>query len=77
MELGYAITLHKAQGSQFPRIIIALENGRIADRAWLYTALTRAETEVHVVGRGGDFRNITKRLALAVYGPIQDIKPTK
>lgn len=31
MELGYAITLHKAQGSQFPRIIIALQKGRIVD----------------------------------------------
>ncbi len=28
MELGYAITLHKAQGSQFPRIIIALQKGK-------------------------------------------------
>ncbi|WP_425609345.1 ATP-binding domain-containing protein [Vibrio tubiashii] len=45
MELGYAITLHKAQGSQFPRIIIALQNGRIVDRAWLYTAITRAEVK--------------------------------
>ncbi|MGC3836069.1 exodeoxyribonuclease V subunit alpha [Moritella viscosa] len=32
MELGYAITLHKAQGSQFPRIIIALQKGRIVDK---------------------------------------------
>lgn len=33
MELGYAISLHKAQGSQFPRIIIALQKGKIVDRA--------------------------------------------
>lgn len=49
MEVGYAITLHKAQGSQFPRIIIALQKGKIVDRAWLYTAITRAEEEVHIV----------------------------
>jgi exodeoxyribonuclease V alpha subunit len=61
MELGYAITLHKAQGSQFPRIIIALQKGRIVDRAWLYTAITRAEAEVHIVGREEDFRGITER----------------
>lgn len=60
MELGYAITLHKAQGSQFPRIIIALQNGRIVDRAWLYTAITRAETEIHIVGSVEDFRAITE-----------------
>lgn len=60
MELGYAITLHKAQGSQFPRIIIALQNGRITDRAWLYTAITRAETEIHIVGSEEDFKAITE-----------------
>tara|TARA_R110001583_G_scaffold100991_1_gene247315 strand:- start:17413 stop:19056 length:1644 start_codon:yes stop_codon:yes gene_type:complete len=50
MELGYCITLHKAQGSQFSCIIIALKKGRIVDRAWLYTAITRAEAEIHIVG---------------------------
>ena len=59
MELGYAITLHKAQGSQFPRIIIALQNGKIVDRAWLYTAITRAEAEIHIVGSIENFRTIT------------------
>ena len=55
MELGFAITLHKAQGSQFPRIIIALQSGKIVDRAWLYTAITRAESEIHIVGSRQDF----------------------
>jgi len=59
MELGYAITLHKAQGSQFPRIIVALQKGRIVDRAWLYTAITRAESEIHIVGSEDDFKYIT------------------
>ena len=60
MELGYAITLHKAQGSQFPRIIIALQKGRIVDRAWLYTAITRAESEIHIVGSRDDMKRITE-----------------
>lgn len=60
MERGYAITLHKAQGSQWPRIIIALKAGRIVDRAWLYTAITRAEAEVHIVGNAHEFEKITK-----------------
>ncbi|MCQ6453604.1 helicase C-terminal domain-containing protein, partial [Vibrio parahaemolyticus] len=46
MELGYSITLHKAQGSQFQRIIIALQKGRIVDLDWLYTEITRAESEI-------------------------------
>ncbi|WP_246853893.1 AAA family ATPase [Vibrio crassostreae] len=60
MELGYAITLHKAQGSQFPRIIIALQKGRIVDRAWFYTAITRAESEIHIVGNRDDMKQITE-----------------
>lgn len=60
MELGYAITLHKAQGSQFPRIIIALQRGKIVDRAWLYTAITRAESEIHIVGTEDDFKATTE-----------------
>jgi exodeoxyribonuclease V alpha subunit len=60
MRLGYCITLHKAQGSQFPRIIIALQKGRIVDRAWIYTAITRAEHGVHIVGSATEFASITK-----------------
>jgi len=60
MKLGHAITLHKAQGSQFPRIIIALQKGRIVDHTWLYTAITRAESEIHIVGSASDFAEITK-----------------
>jgi exodeoxyribonuclease V alpha subunit len=60
MELGYGITLHKAQGSQFPRIVVALKSGKIVDRAWLYTAITRAESEIHIVGSEDDFKPIIR-----------------
>lgn len=50
LELAYAITLHKAQGSQFKRVIIALTNSKQLDRSWLYTAITRATEHVHIVG---------------------------
>lgn len=65
MELGYAITLHKAQGSQFPRVIVGLGVGNnhsrsLIDRAWIYTAITRAEAEVHLVGREENFRAIVE-----------------
>lgn len=50
LQLAYSITLHKAQGSQFPVVIVALDNSGLIDRSWLYTAITRAEVEVHVVG---------------------------
>tara|TARA_B110000091_G_scaffold214380_1_gene267398 strand:- start:7077 stop:7601 length:525 start_codon:yes stop_codon:yes gene_type:complete len=63
IELGYAITLHKAQGSQFPRIIVVLKSGLITDRSWLYTAITRAESEVHLVGKSSDFKVITETIS--------------
>ncbi|MET0105544.1 MAG: ATP-dependent RecD-like DNA helicase [Sedimenticola sp.] len=47
---GYAITLHKAQGSQFKRVIVGLSETSMIDRAWIYTAITRAEAELHIVG---------------------------
>ena len=59
IELGYAITLHKAQGSQFPRIIVVLEDNRITDRSWLYTAITRAESEVHIIGSAATLKKVT------------------
>ncbi len=49
---GYAITCHKAQGSQFPTAIVYDDGlGRTAeDRArWLYTAITRAEWGLVIV----------------------------
>lgn len=60
IQLGYAITLHKAQGSQFKRIIVVLEENRITDRSWLYTAITRAETEVHILGSAETFAKVTQ-----------------
>ena len=63
IELAYAITLHKAQGSQFPRVIVALKRGRITDRAWLYTAVTRSEVELHMVGQAWEFEDITRSVS--------------
>lgn len=47
---AYALSLHKAQGSQFERVIIPINNSRMIDQNWLYTAITRAEKEVHLIG---------------------------
>lgn len=60
--LGYAITLHKAQGSQFKRVIIALSDSRMIDRSWLYTAITRAETELHIVGSANTMYQAIEKL---------------
>ena len=45
INLAYAITCHKLQGSQAPYCIIGLDYGAyvLLSREWLYTALTRAK----------------------------------
>jgi exodeoxyribonuclease V alpha subunit len=48
--LGYAITVHKAQGSQWPRVIVSVAGDRFLDRTLLYTAITRAQERVILVG---------------------------
>ncbi len=50
-DFGYALTVHKAQGSQWPEVIIYDEGGIFRDDAnrWRYTALTRAQERVTVV----------------------------
>jgi exodeoxyribonuclease V alpha subunit len=50
LELAYAITIHKAQGSGFARVIMPVRHSKLLDRTLLYTAVTRAEQQVILVG---------------------------
>lgn len=50
IELGYAVTVHKAQGSQWRRVIVPVTKSRLLDRTLLYTAITRAQMQVILVG---------------------------
>ncbi|MAE00999.1 ATP-dependent DNA helicase [Pseudoalteromonas lipolytica] len=56
IDLAYCLTLHKLQGSQASNVIVLLERGVLLDRSWLYTAVTRAENKVHIIGKEADFR---------------------
>jgi len=49
-DFGYAITCHKSQGSQWPKVLIHNESWCFRENSakWLYTALTRAEEQVLV-----------------------------
>lgn len=50
VELGFAVTVHKAQGSQWPRVIVPITSSRLLDRTMLYTAITRAQRQILLVG---------------------------
>ncbi len=52
LELAYAITIHKSQGSEYPAVVIPLLSGprMLMSRNLLYTAITRARKCVTLVG---------------------------
>ena len=52
VELSYAITIHKSQGSEYPVVIMPVLNGppMLMTRNLLYTAVTRAKSLVALVG---------------------------
>ncbi len=57
LELAYAITIHKAQGSEYPAVVIPLLDGPqlLMNRNLLYTAVTRAQQCVVLVGSAETF----------------------
>jgi exodeoxyribonuclease V alpha subunit len=50
LQLAYAMTVHKSQGSQFRRVIVPIQRSRLLDRTLVYTAITRATEQVVLVG---------------------------
>ena len=58
LELAYATTIHKAQGSEYPAVVIPLLGGprMLMTRNLLYTAVTRARKCVTIVGSDVTFQ---------------------
>ena len=54
-ELGYAISCHKSQGSEWPIVIVMLDDHnsakRVCSRQWIYTGISRAKTLCIMIGR--------------------------
>lgn len=60
MELAYAITIHKSQGSEYPAVVIPILTGSrlLLNRNLLYTAVTRAKKCVTLVGSGNTIQKM-------------------
>ncbi len=60
LELAYAVTIHKSQGSEYPAVVIPLLSGpkMLMNRNLLYTAVTRAKKCVTIVGDDRTFREM-------------------
>lgn len=50
LEHAYCLTVHKAQGNQFRRVVIPVKKSRLLDHSMLYTAVTRGVEQVVLVG---------------------------
>ena len=65
LELAYAITIHKSQGSEYPAVVIPLFQGprMLLNRNLIYTAVTRAKKCVTIVGDDEVFRTMVHNTA--------------
>ncbi len=64
-DLGYAVSCHKAQGSEWPYVAVVLDAfpgaRRICDRSWIYTAISRAKQHCALFGTMLTARDMCKR----------------
>lgn len=63
-DLGYAISCHKSQGSEWPVVIVAIDDyygaKMVCDRSWIYTAISRAKRVCILVGKEATARGFTR-----------------
>ena len=78
LEPAYAITVHKSQGSEYPIVIIPMGSAptMLLSRNLLYTAVTRAQSMVILVGRAGTVHTMVKnnRQSMRYTGLIKWLK---
>jgi exodeoxyribonuclease V alpha subunit len=85
IELAYALTVHKAQGSEFKTVMMVLTSSHfiMLDNQWFYTAVTRAKESLCIIGEDFALKrastNISKRtrntwLSHTECSPVGDIR---
>ena len=64
LELAYAVTIHKSQGSEYPAVVIPLLQGprQLYHRNLIYTAVTRAKKCVTLVGSDTVFQEMIQNM---------------
>lgn len=65
LELGYALTVHKSQGSQWRRVIVCLSSSKLVDRSMVYTAITRAQDKVLICSEHAQLAEAVRKVKAA------------
>lgn len=75
----HALTVHKSQGSQAAEVSVLLppEDSRLLSRELLYTAVTRAERKVRLIGSEAEVRAAVQRQAVRATGLRQRLAATR
>ena len=65
LELSYAITIHKSQGSEYPAVLLPLLGGprMLFNRNLLYTGITRARSCVTILGSSDTVRSMIENVS--------------
>lgn len=76
VETMHAMTIHKSQGSQADEVTVLIppEDSRLLTRELFYTAVTRAQTKVRVVGPEASVRAAIERRAMRATGLRQRLR---
>ncbi|MDS0337542.1 exodeoxyribonuclease V subunit alpha, partial [Mycobacterium intracellulare] len=76
VETMHAMTIHKSQGSQADEVTVLIppEDSRLLTRELFYTAVTRAQTRVRVVGPEASVRAAIERRAMRATGLRQRLR---
>lgn len=69
-ELGYAISCHRSQGSEWPWVVVMIDDypgaKRVCSREWVNTAISRAKTKCILIGKKSVADQFCKRKAIDV-----------
>ena len=67
-DLGYALSVHKSQGSEWPVVIVVIDDypgaKMVCDRSWIYTAISRAKQKCVLIGRKTTADSFCRRLSI-------------
>lgn len=77
VELAYAITCHKAQGSSAEVVLVAVEDSIMVTREWLYTAITRGRELVLLAGNSQNIEIAVTRRTTRLTGMTLPANPDK